>query len=300
MKILIISGFLGAGKTTFIKELARRTEKDFAILENEYGAVGIDGDNLRGSMSAGDVNIWELAEGCICCSMKGDFAASVLTIANSVDPEYLVIEPTGVGVLGNIISHLRQIEYERISLLAPVTMVDFYSFHRYRQEFPELYREQISSARTVIVSKTEQAGSEEKKNLKKLLGKWNPNGEIITDHYSTLDNKWYMSLLERGFDGRILESFKSENRELPDTFSLRQASLDSPEKLFILMEQIISGVYGNILRAKGYLKAGDHMFKFDIADGKYSLTGMGKEEKGKAVFIGKDIQRQKIRKYFYS
>ena len=80
-----------------------------AVLENEYGASGIDGDRLAGALADGTVNIWEMTEGCICCSAKGDFAASVLTIANAVDPEYLVVEPTGVGMLGQIIQNLRQI-----------------------------------------------------------------------------------------------------------------------------------------------------------------------------------------------
>ena len=116
MKILIVSGFLGAGKTTFIKALARCTGKKFAVLENEYGAAGIDGDRLNQSMKNGEVNLWEMTDGCICCSAKGDFATSVLTIANAVDPEYLVVEPTGVGMLGHIVENLQQIEYERISL----------------------------------------------------------------------------------------------------------------------------------------------------------------------------------------
>ena len=114
MKILVISGFLGAGKTTFIKALAKHTGREFAILENEYGSVGVDGDSLKDNIPPGKVNIWEMAEGCICCSMKGDFAASVLTIANTVDPEYLVIEPTGVGMLSSIIQSLKEIEYERM------------------------------------------------------------------------------------------------------------------------------------------------------------------------------------------
>lgn len=167
MKILVISGFLGAGKTTFIKALAKQTGKDFAILENEYGAAGVDGDVLKDSMDAGKVNVWEMTEGCICCSTKGDFAASVLTIANSVDPEYLVVEPTGVGMLSHIMKNLQQIEYERISLLAPITIVDGYSYERFRREFPELYRDQIRSARTVILSKIEQAGEAEKDALRK-------------------------------------------------------------------------------------------------------------------------------------
>ena len=99
MKILIVSGFLGAGKTTFIKRLARNVDQRFAILENEYGAAGIDGARLGQNRQGTQKNVWEMTEQCICCIGKKDFAASVLTIANVVDPEYLIVEPTGVGSL---------------------------------------------------------------------------------------------------------------------------------------------------------------------------------------------------------
>lgn len=93
MKILIVSGFLGAGKTTFIKRLSQNIGKKFVILENEYGAAGIDGLRLGKSQQELRENIWEMTEKCICCSGKKDFASSVLTIANAVDPEYLIVEP---------------------------------------------------------------------------------------------------------------------------------------------------------------------------------------------------------------
>ena len=135
MRILVVSGFLGAGKTTFIKELARRTREDFSVMENEYGQVGIDGQLLAekempesGEEDAGKLNIWELTEGCICCSMKSDFASSILTIANTIDPEYLIVEPTGVGMLSNVMNNIRLIQYERISLLSPITILDGNSF----------------------------------------------------------------------------------------------------------------------------------------------------------------------------
>lgn len=300
MKILVISGFLGAGKTTFIKALAKHTGREFAILENEYGSVGVDGDNLKDSMTAGKVNIWELAEGCICCSMKGDFAASVLTIANSVDPEYLVIEPTGVGMLSNIVQNLKEIEYERITLLAPITIVDGYSYDRYRKEFPELYRDQIAGAQTVIISKMEQAGQQERKALEKKLREWNTGGQIVTGHYSLMGQEWWNSLLEKGYDGQSLNCRKADEQELPDTFSMSGVFLDSPEKLFIMMERIIYGEFGDICRAKGHLKAGNQIFQFDVADGRYSVTGMEKEQTGKVVFIGRDIRRQEIRRCFYT
>ena len=131
MKILIVSGFLGAGKTTFIKRLARNVDQRFVILENEYGAAGIDGARLGQNQQGTQKNVWEMTEQCICCTGKKDFAASVLTIANVVDPEYLIVEPTGVGSLAQIIENLRQIEYERIQLLSPATIVDVYSYRRY-------------------------------------------------------------------------------------------------------------------------------------------------------------------------
>ena len=165
MKILIVSGFLGAGKTTFIKRLARNVDQRFAILENEYGAAGIDGARLGQNRQGTQKNVWEMTEQCICCIGKKDFAASVLTIANVVDPEYLIVEPTGVGSLARIIENLRQIEYERIQLLSPVTIVDVYSYRRYMAEYPELYQDQIRSADTIIVSKTEACQAEEKQRI---------------------------------------------------------------------------------------------------------------------------------------
>ena len=201
MKILIVSGFLGAGKTTFIKALAKHTGKEFAILENEYGAAGIDKDRLETELASGTVNIWEMTEGCICCSAKGDFALSVLSIANAVDPEYLVIEPTGVGKLGNIVENLKQIEYDRITLLAPVTVVDIHSYRRYLQEYPELYQNQIAEAGTILVSKTEQASAEEKQQIFSALRSINPTAQIITDHYSHLPPDEWLHLLEKGRDG---------------------------------------------------------------------------------------------------
>lgn len=105
MKVLVVSGFLGAGKTTFIKELVKRTSfAELVILENEYGQVGLDGEALREQK----LDVWELAEGCICCSMKGNFAASVLTIANTLAPEFLIVEPSGVGLLSSITANLKK------------------------------------------------------------------------------------------------------------------------------------------------------------------------------------------------
>ena len=294
MKILIISGFLGAGKTTFIQELVKRTHKEIAVLENEYGALGLDKSILENGLRAEDVNIWELTEGCICCSTKGDFAASVLTIANAVDPAFLVVEPTGVGMLSNIIRNLRQIEYERIRLLAPVTIVDGNSFGRYMEEYPELYKDQIQTASTILISKMEQADGSERRILKAKLQTLNPKAEIVENHYTMMPDSWWNRLLEKGFGKEILDEKAMDT--LPDTFSLSRVYMDSVEKLLILLENLIRGVYGDIVRAKGCVQINGQTVRFDVADGRYSVIGAKSEMASKAVFIGHMIYRQELRK----
>lgn len=296
MKILIISGFLGAGKTTFIKELAKRTKKEIAIFENEYGTSGVDGDILKESTK---VNIWELTEGCICCSVKGDFAASVLTIANTVNPEYLVIEPTGVAMLSNLITNLKQIEYEHIKLMAPISIVDALSLERYKNEFPEIYKDQIEFADTVIFSKSENLSENEKEKLGLEVKSINNSCNIVSDHYSTRPDNWWDSLLIKYLDGTVDIPIKDETAEMPDSFSLNNISVRSVEKFIIFLENLIRGMYGNVFRAKGSFTVKGLNLRFDVADNRYLVELDTDEISDKVVFIGNDIKKQKIREIFF-
>ena len=291
MKVLVISGFLGAGKTTFIKELAKRTHKDFAVMENEYGEVGIDGGILGESPEK--LNIWELTEGCICCSMKSDFATSVLTIANTVDPEYLIVEPTGVGMLSKVLENLKGIQYEKIQLLSPLTLVDGHSFDRYLKEFPEIYEDQLKSAGTVLISKMESHSSQELSALSLKIRALSPDAEILSSHYTRQEDPWFFSLLHRSLTGEILKS--ADVQADLQNLSLTDVSLPSPDRLLLLLNGVVSGVFGNICRSKGCLKAGDSYLRFDTADRTYSITGSAPQEESCAVFIGKDLKRSWLR-----
>ena len=296
MKILIISGFLGAGKTTFIKELAKRTKKEIAIFENEYGAGGVDGDILKETT---EVNIWELTEGCVCCSAKGDFAASVLTISNTVNPEYLVIEPTGVAMLSNLLTNLKQIEYEHIKLMAPIVIVDVLSLDRYKKEFPEIYNNQIEFADTVIFSKSENLALSEKEKLINEISKINSTCTIISDHYSALPDTWFDSILTKYLDGTVEIPIKDELENMPDTFSLNNISVRSIERFIIFLENLIRGVYGNVFRAKGSFAIRGINLRFDVSDNRYQIEIDTGEISDKVVFIGNDIKKQKIREIFF-
>ncbi len=293
MKVLIVSGFLGAGKTTFIKELSERTNKKFVILENEYGSVGIDGDMLEASST----NIWEMTSGCICCSKKGDFAASVLTIANTLDPDYLIIEPTGVGMLSNVISAIQKVEYERIQLLAPITIVDGNSITRYKEDFPDIYKDQIKYTDTVVVSKTVSKSIEEKNKITELLRVENEENQIIFDPNVKAGNDWWQEILKKKYDGTYIEETQLEENYM-DNISFSNHTMKSENELIILLEDIIRYRYGNIIRAKGSLKINQNYFQFDLVDRQYSILISDKISKSQVVFIGTDIDKEKLKSKF--
>lgn len=297
MKIFVVSGFLGAGKTTFIKELARSTHRDFAIMENEYGEVGIDGALLSEGQQepAEKLNIWELTEGCICCSMKKDFATSVLTIANTVDPEFLVVEPTGVGKLSNVLENLSKIQYERISLLSPVTLVDGNSFQHYLSEYPDIYRDQLASAGSILVTKMENADPEDLAQLENQLRQFAPDAEICTTHYSKNPEQWWQSLLKRPRAGGPPLPENPEESASLENLGLTDVSLPSGNHLLLFLQGVVSGVFGNICRAKGYLQTGDAWLRFDVVDRTYSITGCDPMPDSRAVFIGENLKRSLLR-----
>lgn len=293
MKVLVVSGFLGAGKTTFISELSRRTGRDFAVMENEYGQVGIDGSLL--GQDAPEVNIFELTEGCICCSMKSDFASSVLTIANTVDPEYLIVEPTGVGLLSRIMSNLSQIEYERITILSPVTIVDGRSFDRFLDEYPEIMKDQISSSSTVLISKMEGAFDDERIEIASKIRSMSPSADVISNHYSTLPDSWWNGILERGLAASIPEKGNAEVDM--ENLGLEKIRLDSFDELILFLNGAVSGVFGKICRAKGFLEVGNLSVRFDVVGSDYSITGSERTGDSKAVFIGNGLRRSWIRSF---
>ncbi len=298
MKVLIISGFLGAGKTTFIKELSKRTNREIAILENEYAHIGVDGDNLKRELDADKVNVWELTEGCICCSTKSDFAFSVLTIANSVDPEFLVVEPTGVAKLGNIKENIKQLEYERISVLPAITIVDGQSFDKFMNEYPATFKNQLLNADSIIVSKFENASVEEKSALNSKIKRITDSATIYLDHYSNFDLNWWNSLLKSKCDGENIIYNDFDVDDLPENFSMEEVSVNDVGQLIVFLESLIRGMYGDVIRSKGSFKISGTNVQMDVADGKYSIMINAPFANDTVIFIGKNIQRQALRKIF--
>ena len=211
----------------------------------------------------------------------------------------MVIEPTGVAMLSNLITNLKQIEYEHIKLMAPIVIVDALSLERYKNEFPEIYKDQIEFADTVIFSKSENLSENEKEKLGIEVKIINNSCNIVSDHYSTQPDSWWDSLLLKYLDGTVDIPIKDETAEMPDSFSLNNISVRSVEKFIIFLENLIRGLYGNVFRAKGSFSIKGLNLRFDVADNRYLVELDTDEISDKVVFIGNDIKKQKIREVFF-
>ena len=157
IKIDIISGFLGAGKTTLIKRILKTnlTNEKTILIENEFGEIGIDGSFLK---EAG-VDIKEINSGCICCSLVGDFAASMAEVVNKFTPDRIIIEPSGVGKLSDIVKAVEELDID-LKLNIVATVVDGGKCKIYMKNFGEFFNNQVQDAKTIIVSKVEKLSDE--------------------------------------------------------------------------------------------------------------------------------------------
>ncbi|MDY4430663.1 CobW family GTP-binding protein [Evtepia sp.] len=193
-KIDIFSGFLGAGKTTLIKKLiqeAYQGEK-LVLIENEFGEIGIDGGFLQ---DAG-VEITEMNSGCICCSLVGDFGQALEQVLFQFKPDRILIEPSGVGKLSDVIGAVQRVDSHDIQLNAFVTVADASKCKIYMKNFGEFFNNQIEHAAAIVLSRT--AGMTEKKLLDtvKLLREHNANAPIITTPWEELDGKQILETME--------------------------------------------------------------------------------------------------------
>ena len=194
-KINIISGFLGAGKTTLIQKLlggAFENEK-LVLLENEYGEVGIDG----GFMKDAGIQITELNSGCICCTMVGDFSDALKELIDNYHPDRIIIEPSGVGKLSDIRRVVTELmnEYE-IQLEGSATVADVNKCRMYARNFGEFFIDQIETAETIILSRTQTASEDRIDKCIELLREYNADARIITTPWDELTPAQMLEVIE--------------------------------------------------------------------------------------------------------
>ena len=194
-KIDIISGFLGAGKTTFIKKMIDEAFKgeQIVLIENEFGEVGIDGGFLK---DAG-IQITEMNSGCICCSLVGDFGKNLNEVITKYHPDRILIEPSGVGKLSDVMKSVIDIEKEQdVKLNALVTVVNALKASKQMKAFGEFFNNQIEYATTVILSRSQNATPEQLEFCVKQIQKLNPNAAIITTDWNAIGGEQILKVME--------------------------------------------------------------------------------------------------------
>ena len=194
-KIDIISGFLGAGKTTFIKKMIDEAfqGEQIVLIENEFGEVGIDGGFLK---DAG-IQITEMNSGCICCSLVGDFGKNLNEVITKYHPDRILIVPSGVGKLSDVMKSVIDIEKEQdVKLNALVTVVNALKASKQMKAFGEFFNNQIEYATTVILSRSQNATPEQLEFCVKQIQKLNPNAAIITTDWNAIGGEQILKVME--------------------------------------------------------------------------------------------------------
>ena len=195
-KIDIISGFLGAGKTTFIKKLLQEAIKgeQVVLIENEFGQIGIDGGFLKDS----GIEIREMNSGCICCSLVGDFGKSLEEVLTKYKPERVIIEPSGVGKLSDVMNAVRDVAKNLdVKLNSAVTIVDATKCKMYMKNFGEFFNNQIENAGTIVMSRTDVADSRKVLADVDLLREHNKDASIVTTPIDQLTGAQLLELIEK-------------------------------------------------------------------------------------------------------
>ena len=196
-KIDIVSGFLGAGKTTLIKKLLAEAYpgEKLVLIENEFGEISIDGGFLKES----GIQISEMSAGCICCSLVGDFNKSLKQVSAQFHPDRILIEPSGVGKLSDVIVAVENTAAEdpELKLNSFVTVADATKVKVYMKNFGEFYNNQIESAGTIILSRTQKLTEEKLQAAVAMLREKNPDAAIITTPWDELDGKTILRAIEK-------------------------------------------------------------------------------------------------------
>ena len=303
-RIDIISGFLGAGKTTLIKKLLGDALKgqQVVLIENEFGEIGIDGGFLK---DAG-IEIREMNSGCICCSLVGDFGAALKDVITKYHPDRIIIEPSGVGKLSDVIKAVDGVEKEAgVALNSATTVVDVMKCKMHLRNFGEFFENQVKSAGTIILSRTDKADTEKVEAAVKMLRELNPEAHIITTPVEVLGGKKVLDTME----GAIINLAQVEEEEhhhhhhADEVFTswgretIRKYTREGLEKMLEALSA--SEDYGIILRAKGMLPAEDGTWiYFDMVPEETEIREGAPEYTGRLCVIGSKLKEDKLAELF--
>ena len=314
MKIDIISGFLGAGKTTLIKKLIEEElfKENIAIIENEYGEVGIDGKILKNE----DVKVKEITSGCICCTIMGDFKNAIKDIIKEYKPTRIIIEPSGVAKLSEI---LKQIRDMKIKINIQAVVIDVLNFELYINNFGEFYTNQILNAKTILLSRSQLISSNKISYILKAIKKINPKCSIITTPWEEISAKRILEVgenkiknLEKEVDllkkplnnTHLIKNYiNKEDSNVNDIFQNwgeETAKIFTKNEIQEILKKINSTKdLGFVVRAKGIVQVENNKWiKFDYVPNEIRIAQASTDYTGRICVIGNNLKEDKIKSLF--
>ncbi len=318
VKIDIISGFLGAGKTTMIKKLLSEEAlgDGLAIIENEFGDINIDGARLK---EAG-VEIKSMSSGCICCTLSGDFQKAIKDLIEEYKPKRIIIEPTGVGMLSDIISAVNKTkEREELELNMAMTIVDVLEFEDYIEVFGKFFANQIINANVIALSKAQLTDENRVNDVINSIRKLNPHANIIATSWDQLKASDILEIGELNHahnhnhndhchghcdcNGHCHDHDHDHDNEDADAqfdySSFETMKRYKKEDLESILKSLNDSSYGKVLRAKGSLLDTDKKWiDFDFTPSRFDIVEGNVKAIGQVTVIGNELDKDSIKGLF--
>jgi len=238
--------------------------------------------------------------------MKQSFVTSLVTIESSLNPDLLIVEPSGVAKLGDLIANVKNLNYNRFEILSPIVIFSPLNYFEYikDKDYKEIYEEQIKNAGQILFSKTQNLTEDYLNEITAKIKEISPDSKILKHGYENQPQEWWQNLSvtasEKNFEFHD-HNHENENENLPTELTLIPEEFNSYGELVRTLYYLLFGNFGKIIRAKGVIKIHGEWLRFEVADQRFEIFGCeNPSEKSACVLIGKDIQEEAAEKYFHA
>ncbi|NOW03360.1 GTP-binding protein [Clostridium beijerinckii] len=314
VQVDIFSGFLGAGKTMLIKKLLSEKvyDNNTVIIENEFGEVGIDGDILKES----NIEIREINSGCICCQVSGNFGEAVLEVISKYNPNNIIIEPSGVAKLSEILNILQEKKFQHeLEIRNIFTLIDIRNYDMYLKNFKEFYENQIKRAKTIVLSRSQLVDNKKIDATIDSIRKLNLKAKIIYKPWDLLKGNDFLSTnvinekrkifaANSGISANTSKQMRREvNHSANEIFESYPIDLEENISMLEIQKKFefisTNEKFGRIIRAKGVFKANDgEYYQFDYVPNEFKSRKIRWSNKKVVSIIGSELNKKELERLF--